>query len=133
MNDASFFLRPRPQWQRRYEALRACLVDGLPATLVSERFGFSPGYVRLLKHRFRRGDVDLVSPRAGSRRVTTEIRQRIRALRQRGHTAAEIAARLGAGGVELSDRTVERVLVDEGFPRMPRRRSGVRTSTSRTT
>jgi len=49
MRDASYFTRPVSEWQRRYEALRASFVDRLPAYIVAERFGFSAGYVRLLR------------------------------------------------------------------------------------
>ena len=53
MADAQFFTHPVAEWQRRYEALRASFVDRQPAQMVAERFGFSAGYVRLLRHQFR--------------------------------------------------------------------------------
>ena len=55
MRDARFFTHPKADWQRRYEALRASFVDRLPAAAIADRFGYKPGYVRLLKHLFRTG------------------------------------------------------------------------------
>ena len=52
MPDVRFFAHPSHPWQRRYEALRACFVDRLPARAVAARFGYRPGYIRLLKHLF---------------------------------------------------------------------------------
>jgi len=55
------------------------------------------------------------------RRVTTEIRRKIRAWREKQLSAGEITQLLSDDGVEISIRTVERVLAEEGFPRLPRR------------
>ena len=52
MRDATYFTRPIHEWQKRYETLRASFVDRLPAEAVAVRFGYSTGYVRLLRHQF---------------------------------------------------------------------------------
>ena len=62
MRNASFFTNPTFDWQRRYEALRASFVDRQPAKVVADRFGFTPGYIRLLCHQFRTGKVDFSEP-----------------------------------------------------------------------
>ena len=125
MRDTSFFEHPRLDWQRRYEALRACFVERLPAKVVADRFGYQPGYVRLLVHQFRHGKIDFSEPvpegKVARRRVTAEIRHKIRAWREHRLSAGEIAELLAEDGTELSVRTVERVLAEEGFPRLPRR------------
>lgn len=125
MNDVTFFTRPSSHWQRRYEALRASFVDRLPAPAVAERFGFSPGYVRLLCHQFRHGKLDFSEPlpdeATARRRVVADTRRKISEWRQRNLSAGEIAELLSLEGVELSVRTVERVLAELGFPRLPRR------------
>jgi transposase len=125
MRDASFFKYPKLEWQRRYEAVRASLVDRLPAKAVAERFGYQPGYVRLLVHQFRYGKIDFSEPvpegKVSRRRVTAEIRQKIRTWRERNLSAGEIAQLLSDDGVDVSVRTVERVLAEEGFPKLPRR------------
>jgi transposase len=123
--DATYFTHPQRDWQRRYEALRALLVDRLPAQAVADRFGYKTGYVRLLKHQFRRGKIDFDEPvsqgRAARRRVTSKIRAEIRRLRDLRLSSGEITELLGEEGIDISVRTVERVLAEEGYPRLPRR------------
>ena len=125
MRDVTYFTHPQVEWQRRYEALRACFVERLPAKVVADRFGYKPGYVRLLKHQFRHGKIDFSEPvpegKTARRRVTAEIRGKIRGWREQRLSAGEIAELLSEEGVEISVRTVERVLAEEGFPKLPRR------------
>lgn len=125
MRDAKFFTRPKHEWQRRYEALRASFVERLPAKAVSDRFGYSPGYIHLLRHQFTHGEIDFAEPvpegRIQRRRVTSEVRKKIIAWRERRLSAGEITEMLSEDGIEISVRTVERVLAEEGFTKLPRR------------
>jgi hypothetical protein len=125
MRDATFFTHPRADWQRRYEALRASFVERLPAAAVADRFGYKPGYVRLLRHLFRTGKTDLHEPpsddKVSRRRSSRTVRDKLRSLRERRLSAGEIAQLLVEEGVEISVRTVERVLAEEGFEKLPRR------------
>jgi hypothetical protein len=125
MRDATFFTHPKADWQRRYEALRAAFVDRLPAAAIANRFGYKPGYVRLLKHLFRAGKTDIHEPptedKVSRRRVSREVRDLIRQWRERRLSAGEIAQLLSDKGIEVSVRTVERVLAEEGFDKLPRR------------
>jgi transposase len=125
MCDASFFHNPTSDWQRRYEALRAIFVERLPAKAVADRFGYTPAYVRQLTHSFRHGKIDLAEPppagKAGRRRVGAEERRKIIDWRQQGLSAGNIVELLAEDGVEISIRTVERILAEEGFAKLPRR------------
>lgn len=125
MNDEKFFLHPIHDWQRRYEALRASFVERLSAKIVADRFGYSPAYVHLLRHQFLHGKIDFsepVSERKGRKsKVTAEAREKIRQWRQRNLSAGEIAQLLSEEGSELSVRTIERILAEEGFHKLPRR------------
>lgn len=125
MADASFFTHPRLDWQKRYEALRASFVERLPARIVAERFGYTTSYIHFLRHQFKHGKLDFAEPPAeGSprrRRVNAETRRKIRAWRERRLSSAEITELLLEDGVEISVRTVERVLAEEGFSKLPRR------------
>jgi len=125
MRDVTYFTRPIHEWQKRYEALRASFVDRLPAEAVAERFGYAAGYVRLLRHQFTTGKFDFSEPvpEGGSSRyrVTAETRRKIRAWREKELSAGEIAQLLSDEGLDISVRTVERVLAEEGFPKLPRR------------
>lgn len=125
MRDAKFFLYPKFEWQRRYEALRALFVERLPHKVVANKFGYSPGYIRLLRHQFAHGKIDLAEPvsagKALRRRVSAETRGKIVEWRKKGLSSGQITELLSDDGVEISVRTVERVIAEEGFPKLPRR------------
>ncbi len=125
MKDGKFFTHPIHGWQRRYEALRALFVERLPAGIVADRFDYSPDYVRLLKHQFRHGKIDFSEPIPDSkfrrRRVAPKVRAKIKDWREQMISAGQIAELLSEDGIELSVRTVERVLREEGFSKLPRR------------
>ena len=123
--DASFFAHPVLPWQRCYEAVRALVYERLPARIVAERFGYKVSYVYLLRHLFKTGKMDFAEPVAeGKARrhcVGAAARAKIRAWREKRLSAGEIAELLSDDGVEISVRTVERVLAEEGFAKLPRR------------
>lgn len=125
MRDATYFTAPVHEWQRRYETVRAAMVERIPARILADRFSYSPEYVRLLKFQFRHGLLDFSEPvpegTAARRRVDAKTRQKIRDWRQRRLSAGEIVELLSEDGLEISIRTVERVLKEEGFPKLPRR------------
>lgn len=125
MRDAKFFTHPKFEWQRRYEALRALFVERLPHKAVADKFGYSSGYVRLLKHQFAHGIIDLAEPvlsgKAQRRRVSAETRRKIVEWRKQDLSSGQISELLSEDGVEISVRTIERVIAEEGFPKLPRR------------
>jgi len=120
MADEKYFLQPRHEWQRRYEALRASFVDRLPAKAVAERFSYSAEYIHLLRHQFKQGKIDFSEPvpegKVKRRRVELETREKIKTWREQKLSAGEITELLSEDGVEISVRTVERVIAEEGFP-----------------
>ncbi len=125
MRDEKYFLYPLHDWQRRYEALRASFVERLPAKIIAERFGYSQSYIHLLRHQFLHGKIDFSEPvpegKAARHRVDSKIRLKICNWREHRLSAGEITQLLSEEDVELSVRTVERVLAEEGFAKLPRR------------
>jgi transposase len=125
MRDENFFLHPVHEWQRRYEALRASFVDRLPAKVVADRFSYSVTYVNLLRHLFAHEKIDFSEPlpegKTRRHRIDAATRAKIRNWREHRLTAGEITGLLSEEGVEVSVRTVERVLAEEGYTRLPRR------------
>ncbi len=125
MPNATFFTHPVHDWQRRYEALRASFVDRLPALVVAERFGYSQSYVNLLRHLFKHGKIDFSEPvpegKVRRRKISADVRLKIRKWREASLSAGQIAELLAEEGTDLSVRTVERVLAEEGFKKLPRR------------
>lgn len=54
-----YFLAPQETSQRRYEALRAIFLEGVPLAVVAERFGYKVSTLKSMACRFRascRGD-----------------------------------------------------------------------------
>jgi transposase len=125
MRDEKYFLRPVHDWQKRYEALRASFVDRLPAKVVADRFGYSQSYVNLLRHQFIHEKIDFSEPvpegKIKRRKVDGLTRSKICNMREHRLSAGEIVQLLSEDGIELSVRTVERVLAEEGYPKLPRR------------
>jgi transposase len=124
----SFFQDPKDPAQRLYEALRASFVDRLPARVVAERFDYSTGYVHLLRHRFKRGLIKLPFGEEAGRpgrppKLSPEARGKIVTLRRTGRLSAGQIAELveDQDGIDVSVRTVERVLTSAGLPRLPKR------------
>ena len=121
MRNQKYFTQPKFDWQRRYEALRASFVERLPHKVVADRFGYSPGYVRLLRHQFTHGKIDFSEPnpegKAARRQVSAKTRQKIIEYRQKYLSSGQITELLSEDGIEISVRTVERVLAEEGFPK----------------
>ncbi len=125
---SSFPLAPpsgSPSLMRRYAALYASIVEGASAREVAERFHYSEAYVHLLRHHFKQGKIDITRPRARAAHPRParppEIRERVLELRDQHLSAEEIARGLEGEGRPASPSTVERVLTDEGLPRLPRR------------
>jgi len=125
MRDEKYFLHPTYEWQRRYEALRASFVERLPAMVVAERFGYTSKYIHLLRHQFIHGKIDFSEPvpegKTNRRRVNSVLRLKICNWRRYSLSAGDITQMLSEEGMEISVRTVERVLAEEGFPKLPRR------------
>ncbi len=125
MRDEKFFLHPVHEWQRRYEALRASFVDRLPAKVIADRFGYSVSYVNLLRHLFAHEKIDFSEPvvegKTRRQRIDADTRAKICNWRERRLSAGEITQLLSDEGVEVSVRTIERILAEEGYPRLPRR------------
>ena len=120
----AFFLTPQSASQRQYEALRAYAFEGLPAKAVAERFGFSEATVYALAHGLRAGRLELFPAKPSGpkgRRVSLEVREQIAQLRKQHLSVTEIVARLQAEHIGVSARTVERILKEAGFGKLPRR------------
>ena len=124
MRDKNFFLQPKSEWQRRYEALRASFVERLPAKDVADRFGYSQSYVNYLRHQFAHGQLDFNEPPPEGgrpRRIDAATRSKICSWCEHNLSAGEITQLLSEEGIEISVRTVERILAEAGYSKLPRR------------
>ena len=136
-----FFAEPGTADQRRYEALRAYLLEGATAAEAASRFGYTAATVQSMARDFRAGRRDFFTdtkPGPKSAPAKDAARGRIIELRRAGRSAHEIAQILAAEGTRLNRTGVAEVLAEEGFPRLwprphaerglPRREAQPRTS-----
>jgi len=120
----AYFVFPQTPKHRQYEALRAYVVEGLPAAEAAERFGFTVNSLYALVHDFRTGKLNFFPPLTtgpSDRRVTPYVRDQINELRKNQLSVDDIVEQLRQENIELSPSTVERVLKDSGFGKLPRR------------
>ena len=99
-------------------------MDRQPAKVIADRLGYSQSYVNLLKHQFIHGKLDFNEPppeKGRKRRIDTATRSKICSWREHNLSAGEIAQLLSKEGVEISIRTVERILAEAVYQRLPRR------------
>lgn len=119
------FLEPKSTTHRQYEALRAYFVEGLSSKAAAARFGYTPGSLRGLVHRFRLDpDHDFFAPTPETSAVQQQrdaLRQRIVALRKQNLSIYDIHRALEHDGPAVSAVTVNQILREEGFARLPRR------------
>jgi transposase len=127
---AEYFTEPAGPAQRRYEALRAYFLEGMPAAEVADRFGYSTASVHQMATLLRKGRLALFAETRpgpkGPRKATGTLRARALELRAAGHSVTEIAAALTGEQMPVSAQTVWQILEAEGLPRLPRRDEGRR-------
>jgi transposase-like protein len=119
-----FFARPTDPTQRRYEALRAYLHQGLPAAEVARRFGYATDTLHGMVRQFRGGRRDffvVAKPGPKTAPAKQAARARIVELRQAGHSIDEIATALAREGTPLNRTGIADVVAEEGFGRLWRR------------
>src|SRR5437879_2483509 len=110
---ATYFTDPAEPAQRRYEALRAYLLEGASAEEVGRRFGYSVATVYQMAAELRAGRAEFfVSSRPGPKgpRKAGAVRERVLALRAEDRSVSEIARMVSAEGAPVSHQTVWSIL-----------------------
>src|SRR5436190_16160985 len=124
-----FFAAPAAGPQRRYEALRAYLLDGQPAAAVAERFGYTAAALYSAVRDFRAGARDFFAdPRPGPKQAPGKAaaHARIIELRTEGYSIDEIGAVLAGEGIALNRTGINEVITEAGLPRIWRRSDAMR-------
>src|SRR6266566_6636799 len=118
------FARPAGVNQRRYEAVRAYVLEGVPLAEAAAQFGYSPSALASLVRDFRAGKLALFAeagkPGRKSAPKKDAARGRVIELRRQGLSVHEISTRLAAEGRPLNRTGVGQVLAEEGFGRLLR-------------
>ncbi len=116
-----FFAWPSNPNHRRYEALRAYLLEGSSAADAARRAGWSVATLRSAVRDFRAGKTGFfATPRPGPTTAPAKdaARPTIIQLRQQGLSAIEISEALAGTPTPLNRTGVAEVLREEGFARM---------------
>ncbi len=135
---AGWFTAPTQVNHRRYEALRAFLVDGLTYQQAADRFGYTRWAMVNLVREWRAGRLELFAPTRkpgpppGLAPAKERARGRVVGLRRQGLSTYEISARLAAEGTPLNRTSVAEILAEEGFGRLLRRPSPTESSSPAT-
>jgi len=124
--EARFFLEPHLPKQRQYEALRTYFVEECPGKVVAERFGYTPGAFHVLCHQFRKDPERRFfvetkrGPKYGPKRE--RARDRVLVLRKKNYSIVDIQLALKEEGKDLSSASIWKILQEEGFSKLPRRK-----------
>ena len=123
---------PRPGWellagqvnQRRYEALRAYLYEGLSLQRAADAAGYTRSALASLVRDLRAGKVTVFAPpgvpgRKGAPKKDA-ARGRVIELRREGLSVYEISMRVTREGTPLGRSAVSDILREEGFGRLAR-------------
>src|SRR6266700_3133581 len=118
------FARPAGVNQRRYEAVRAYVLEGAPLAEAAARFGYTRSALASLVRDFRAGRLALFAepgrPGRKSAPKKDAARGRVIELRRQGLSVYEISTRLAAEGSPLNRTGVGQILAEEGFGRLLR-------------
>ncbi len=131
-----FFLNPSTPRQRQYEAIRAIILENLPVEIVSKKFGYTVSTLYSLIRDAKNGQLDLypeIPKGPKSRRTPEPIQRLIEKLRQENWSGEDIRSQLHQQGYQVSIRTIERILAEAGYPKLPRRTHVQRGQTKRHT
>src|SRR4030066_429135 len=123
-NPIEYFQNPKEPAQKRYEALRAYFLESLTQKEAAKRAGYSISTFQSLVSNFQNGKVEFfVKPQYGPnrRQASDFIYERIVSLRKSGYSVYEIKDILSKEGFSTSIQTINRIIKDEGFAKLPRR------------
>jgi transposase len=130
---AKVFLEPSNTTHRQYEALRAFFVDGLSSKEIAHRFGYTEGSFRVLAHQLRQNPHRefFLPPAKGPHKAPKKdkVREMIISMRKQNLSVYDISRVLKSKNHELSPVSVSKVLKEEGFARLPRRKDDERPQT----
>jgi len=124
MNLSEYFLSPESNRQKQYEAVRAFIVDKLSAEEVAGKFGYQVSTVYAIVRDAKAGKLQLFPPvekGPKQRRTPSDYQEMIIDQRKQDHSIHDIRETLLASEINISTKTIERILKDNGFEKLARR------------
>ncbi|HED07064.1 MAG TPA: hypothetical protein ENI57_02995 [Ignavibacteria bacterium] len=124
MNILDYFLNPLSKRQKQYEAIRAFVVEKLSADEVAAKYGYKPSTIYTMLRDTRAGRLELfpiVKKGQKHRRTSNAYQKEIIGLRKQNYSIHDIHEKLSDSDINISAKTIERILKDYGFEKLPRR------------
>ena len=124
MDPERFFKYPQLATHKQYEALRAFYVEKVPGTEVARRYGYTYAAFNSLRQRFKADGVNFfATPTPGPKgpRIPVEMREKVIECRKKGLSVGEIFEVCNSLCASLGTSTIDRILAQEGFPKLARR------------
>ncbi len=119
-----FFAYPVMPLQKQYEAIRAIVMDKRSPQEVAQQFGYKINTLYSMMRDVRSGKLCLF-PQLPSgqkeRRTPQPVREAVIAYRKQKFSCQDIAEKIQEEGYKISKRTIENILYDADFSRLPRR------------
>jgi transposase len=124
MNILDYFISPVSNRQKQYEAVRAFIVDKQSAEDVAAKFGYQVSTVYTIIRDARAGKLQLfplVEKGPKQRRTPSDYQEIIIEQRKQHYSIHDIHDKLLASGINISTKTIERIIKDYGFEKLARR------------
>ena len=119
-----YFLNPSNNKQIQYEIIRAVIVDNKPIKEVAKSFNYKINSIYSLLRDFKAKKINLfpkIKKGPNKRRVSDNVCDKIITYRNKQMSTIEISEQLKNEKVEISARTIERIIKDHGFTKLKRR------------
>jgi len=119
-----YFKNPASPRQKQYETIRSIAIDEESIEVVAKRYGYKTGTIYSLMRDARLGKIDLfpvVKKGPQQKRTNPDVQDKIIEYRKMRLSASDIQDRLAENTIEISSRTVERILKDTGYGKLKRR------------
>lgn len=123
-NPLEFFLNPKTARQRQYDALREYYLKDLTQKEAAKKHGYSPSSFQSLVRDFKTQRIVFFLPmeKKPKKKIKSDaVRNKVIILRKRNHSIYEIKKALQEDGFLCSLDTINRILREERFSKLPRR------------
>jgi transposase len=124
MNLKTYFSKPTIPRQRQYEAIRAITMDNMLVADAAKKYSYTLSTLYTLLRDAKAGKLQLfpqISIGPTKRRTPNVLQKVIVEKRKLNMSANEIRDSLIIDNIKISASTVERILADANFPKLPRR------------
>ena len=125
MDPLQYFLKPNTPDQKKYDALRAYyLEEGTTQKKIAERFGYALPTFKGIVSDFKQGKLQFFPEKKTGpkdRRTPERVTGKIISWRKKNFSIYDIYDKLCEENLKVSINTIDRILKEDGFTKLPRR------------